>query len=496
MGYGQLTKEDYRKKGFEYRLNGNADSAIINYEEVLQLDSNDYDARLALARLYSTKRNYRSSQQYYTKILVNDSTDTEAWSGLGNLYLKSDKTTQAVYFYKQAVHYLPEHVPYYLSLAKAYSWDGQLQKAIETYGEVIQIDPTYSEAWAGIGRMYFWQEKPYKARAYYEKALELDSLNAEIIKEYEAVKDALKTILTANYRNLYEEEQNYTLDALIQQYGVQKRLSDKINLSVNALYDHSKRDIFSIPGDTDRVYNNYWTVLQFIFKNQSISVFGGYSFSDSLFSSYGLKYESHFNLGKIKVKNVLVPQYQYFYYWNFVGSKSISDDVTFSYKQYWVGGGITYGKIDSLKIDDYYNDKYDVDFNTQVSYNVSLGMKLYSVPLVKIAANYSFMNFQYKSPMYYSPFERNLSGLSSSLFHTYKKWHVYLGGSYNIGTEASFEQDAQQVFQKEKLGVDNWSAAIELGYNLKPLTFTINLSRFHNPYYSNYLGGFSIKGAL
>jgi tetratricopeptide (TPR) repeat protein len=496
IGYAQLTKEEYRKNGFEYRLNENYDSAIISYEEILQQDPNDYDARLALARLYSTGKNYSLSEKYYSKILVNDSTDTEAWSGLGDLFLKRDKTSKAIYFYQKAVHYLPRHVPYYFSLAKAYSWDNKLEEAITTYQQILQIDSTYSEAWAGIGKMYYWQEKPYKAKTHYEKALQLDPLSIELRKDYQAIKDALKFILIANFRNLNESEQNYELDALIQQYTVQKRLSDKINLSFSALSDHSKRDIFSEPNDTNRIYNSYWTVLRFIFKNQRVSLFGGYSLSDSLFSSYGLKYENTFDLGQIKVKNALVAQYQYFYYWNFVGGKSISDNITFSFKRYWVSGGITHSRIDSLLIDDYYNKKYDVDFNTQLSYNLSVGMKVYSAPLVKVAANYSFMNFKYKSPLYYSPFERNLSGLSSSLYHRYKKWYVFIGASYNIGTEASFEEDAQQFFQKEKLGVDNWSAAIELGYHVKPMIITLNLSKFYNPYYSNYLAGVSIKAEL
>jgi len=492
----QLNIENYRAIGYAHKINGNIDSSIINYKIILQIEPNDYDATLALARLFAAQENQKESEFYYARILDKDSADTEAWNGLGDLYLMNDKVPNAIIHYKKAIYYLPAYVPYYFSLAKAYSWDGKLDDAIETYTQILKIDSTYSEAYAGIGKMYSWKEKPYTAKKYYLKAMALDPESVEIGKEFEAVLNALKYSVTARFWKMNEAEQNYRIDAFIQKYSVQKRLSNHFDLSANVLLDNSDRDLFNTIGDTQRLYSNYWAVLRFILKNHSISAFGGYSMTDSRLSSYGLSYKGLFDFGKLKVTSVTTAEYQYFFYWNQVGGKSVEENITLSYKNHYLQGGLKYGLLDSLLIQDYYNDKYGIDFNSQISYNISLGTQVLKKPQVKIAANYSFMNFKYKSPLYYSPYERNLTGMSTSLYHKYRKWYVYVGANYNIGTEANYEQNVLEKFEKENLSVNNWGGSAELGYNLKTLTFALNWSRFYNPYYANYFVALAISGSF
>ena len=96
--YGQNNDTEYwRNLGYQAKVDGDYKDAIDNYLKVLIIDSTDYDARLALARLYTIVEKYKTSIQFYNKILQNDSTDVEALNGLGNCYIFIDKSKRSVF---------------------------------------------------------------------------------------------------------------------------------------------------------------------------------------------------------------------------------------------------------------------------------------------------------------------------------------------------------------------------------------------------------------
>lgn len=486
--------EYWRKLGYEAKTNEDFNKAIVNYSKVLEIQSDDYDARLALARLYYLKTDYQTAISFYNKIYQNDSTDVEALNGFGACYMKLDEPEKASIFYEKAITFLPVEVQLYFDLAKAYSWDGKPKKAIEIYNKINTIDNTYSEAYSGIGKMLYWQGKPKSAISYYQKALALDPENDDIIKEYKDISNTLKYQISSTFQLANETEESYKINAFIQKYSITKRLCDHFDVSANFLLDYSDRNFTNTNNDTTRWFDNTWIKANWITANHNIGIYGGYSSSDDKFTSYGLNWKWTFNIKSLTFKNNVTAGYDYFYYWNQIGGKSITDNLNVTLRYFGFDAGYTFGIIDSALITDPYKNKYKVDFNNHYSYSFSLSYKVFVKPMVKIALNHSYLNYDYKSKLYYSPYGRQLTGASVTFYYDYKKFYLYGNFAYNKGNEYYFSIDT--TVNKININVDNWSAEMESGYNMKRFSFSIGGNKFYNPYYSNYIVYFSVKARL
>jgi len=491
--------EEYRAKGYEFKVAKTYDSAIFYYEKILIEDSSDYDANWELASLNFKEENYKKSLVYYTFLYEKEDSimDKELILPMAEIYLKLDKIKKAISFYEQSITISPEEIPLYYKLAKAYSWDGKINEAIKTYADIIDMDSTLSEAWAGIGKMKYWQEKPHTASWYYQKALEMDPTNEEILAEYKTVQNELKYKLSAGLKAIEELQDEFDINALIQKYSVEKRITDNFNIQVNGLIDFSDRDFSaSDTSDGTRWYDSYWAKISWITNHHKISLFGGASYVESRFTGYGINYLADFDIWKFKIKNSFTAKYDYFFYWNKVGRNSVSDNISIKYKKFTLSGGGEYGIVDSVELWDDYYKKYDKDETIYYGFNVELGYEIISKPKITVSANYSFLDYQYKSPLYYSPFERNLTGFSSTFYHKMGNFYVYAGGSYNIGTETQYEELTTDNFQRILPTIDSWNADLEIGYNLKPFTFILNGNKFYNPYYESLVVGFTITADL
>jgi len=494
--HGQNNDPEYwRAIGYQAKVDGDFKTAVENYLEVLAIDSTDYDAKLALARLYTLQVKYKTAIQFYNEIYESDSSDVEALNGLGNCYLYIDKNKESVYYFEQALHFLPDNIQQYFYLAKAYSYSGKLNEAIEVYREINKIDDTYSETWAGIGKMYYWKGKPKTAISYYSRALELDPENEKMIKEKQEIQNELKFGLSLKVGPVQEVEENYEINALISKVKLEKRINDHFHLEANFLLDYSNRVFTDNIADTTRWYNSTWVKGGWISEHHKISAYVGYSTTDNLFSTYGLNWKLNYNFGKFTLKNSITAGYDYFYYWNRVGGKSISDILSFGYGKLSFTASYTIGNIDSVLVDDFSTNTYEISDNPYNAYAFTLSYKILKRPAIKIGLNHSYLNFTYKSPLYYTPFDRKLTGASLSVYYDYKKLYVYGSFSYNIGTEFYYDVvgNGNNDLRKVEMNVNNWSTNIEMGYNLNPITFSIGGGNFYNPFYQNITGFFAIK---
>ncbi len=486
-------KESWRDSGYKARLDGNLEKSITDYLQVLIIDSSDYDAKLALARLYYNIEDYKKSIHFYALIYKNDHEDVEALNGFGRCYLRLGKLSKASYYFEQAINYYPGDINMYFDLALAYSWNGNLDKAIETYNNIMKIDDSYSEAWAGIGKMLYWKQKPKSAIPYYKKALELDPDNEGILKEFNNILNEVKFQFTASLKPVEEKEESYQIDAIIQQYSLSKRLGNHFNVSANFLLDHSNRVFTNNIGDTNRWYDNTWLKINWINANHNFNAYAGYSNSDNQFSSYGFSWKWKFKIKQFLFENIITAGYNYFYYWNRIGGTSVSNQLSIKFKKFGVKGGYLYGVVNKAEIMDYYRGQYEAAENPHISYNFSLSYKLLSKPSITLSLNHSFMDFKYKSPLYYTPYGRKLTGAAITTYYPLKRFYIYGEFSYNLGTEYYYDEGQSSKFKKTMMDVDNWSLAAELGYNLKAVSFSLGGYKFYNPYYQSISGYLTIK---
>jgi tetratricopeptide (TPR) repeat protein len=483
-------KENLRAAGYAASQEGSIDSAISRYYSVFEIDSTDYDARLALGRLYLRAEDPDSALYFFEMIYSNDSTDVEALHGMAKSYNAKGMTNRAVDHASKAVRLMQNHVPSYLLLARSLSYHGQIDRARGVYGEVLEIDSTVAEAWAGLGRMDYWESKPYSAKKYYRKAVALDPENTELTEQYTTVCDLLKVRAGVRYQYVYEKEEPYEIDAAIQRYSIKKRLSDHIQLSGNFLLDYSRRS-YEQPerADTSRWYDNTWITASWIALNHTITVTGGMSGSDSQISAYGARWIYKTRLRQLGIENTLDAAYTYFYYWNQVGRHTLSEKIGLTYSDFSLALELARGIIDEKPVRKYRSDPYKIDNNPYFSYGATLGYEIIQEPDIAVNITHSYYDFDYYSSEYATPMDRVLTGGSVSVYHRFHSLYIYGMISGNLGTEKFYYSEEDGTGEEKEVSgsidADNWSASFEAGYTKNSVSISVGTDHFYNPYYRN-----------
>jgi len=105
------TAEDHFRKGFKYQLVENYDSAMVEYQRAIKLDS----------------------------------TYVQAYLNLGVVYTEKGMYDQAIEAYKKILRYIPYHTKAYYNLGYVYTLKGDKEKALEQYNQLKSLDPQLAE---------------------------------------------------------------------------------------------------------------------------------------------------------------------------------------------------------------------------------------------------------------------------------------------------------------------------------------------------------------
>jgi tetratricopeptide (TPR) repeat protein len=465
-----MSTEYWRKKGFESKKQDAPQLAIAFYKKVLIIDSTDYDAKLALANLYYASSNYEQALAYYEKIYKTDYKDVEALHGIGKCYLELGNLPSSVNYLKKAIDYLPTYTAPQLDLAKAYKNNGELKKALRMYLDILKTDDTNIEALSGAAQILYWQDKPASAAYYIKKALAINP-SAKIKLQYEEILNILKYQVYLSFTNLDEIEEGVTTKTKILKAGLNKRLGNYFNITLNTGVERSKK-IFELH-DTIRKFDNTAMKISYMHSGQVVSAFAGASASDSRLTAYGGSYTSSFLIGKVKIKNTLAGSYDYFYYWQKVERNVYGDNLNISYRRLLLEGDYRRGEVRYNYIWDYETK----DKNPFESYMIGIKYKFFKNPMLTIGVMHNYINFEAHSPLYYSPYQRAMNGFSINPYYQYKKFYTYISYSYKVDN------------YKNNL----WTGEGELGYSLKNLSFAAGGSVYRDPYYKNNIVYISIK---
>lgn len=363
----------------------------------------------------------------------------------------------------------------YFRLAKSYIYNDELDSAILIYKKIMEIDDTYAEAWEGIGKMLYWKGYPKSAIEYYIKATNLDPTNKELQKDMENIENELRFVVSGSLQAVNENEETYNIDAFVQKYSLSRRTGDHFYFSVNPMLDYSKRTYTDQP-EEKRWYDNTWGKISYITPHHKISAFFGGSVSDEQLTSYGISWETNFNISKFKIRNVVEGAYDYFYYWNEVGHDYVSNSLTVNYRFLAIDGIYRYAVVRNNYIRDYHKK----DKNPNDLYSASLKFRIFNTPKIYLGFNYQYRNYEYQSPLYYTPYERSLYGVYFSSYYSYKKLYNYIDFFY--GTD--------------NYDVINWTGNLEFGIIVNNISFSLGGSRFYNEFYKNYNLSFAVKAIL
>ena len=462
--------EIWRSIAYSYKENNELAKAIAAYQRVFSFNEEDYDARLALARLYLSNQQLDQSYQYFQLILKNDITDVEAYLGLARTEKSRENYSESITFYQSVLEYLPEYFPALFELANVYIFSDQLDDAFFTYNRILEIDNSWAEAWSGIGKICWWQGKPFLGLQYYKKALELDPENNEIIAEYENIKNEVDWNVSVKYFGQSELEENYKISSFNQQYSVSKRITDKFYLSSKSFWQYAQKDqndfITERYYDTSFLKSNY----KFLPNNEINFTIGG-SISDSTLTVIDAGWSTKFNWKNFKISNDLNFGNEYFYHWEMVRRTYLGNNLKIKWINTQFVGAYQIGQIpdNTISRKSGQGNNSTSNYNNFLNYDLGINYQVSDFPTVKFGGSYRFMDYQYESSLYYSPVDRKIWGINGSLYLPWKKVFLYLGGNVNLDNYQEFETNLDSEF----------------GVNWKKFSVSIGFSNFINQYYES-----------
>lgn len=265
---------------------------------------------------------------------------------------------------------------------------------------------------------------------------------------------------------LKETEELYSNSNIYQTIRAGKNFSDIFRLDFYSQLEYSKRVQVDVP-DRERWFDNEKLVAKLDPNPYNhIEAFGSASISDTTVTSYGGKYRAILELGGFEFKNTLEGGYDYFYYWNMVGQDYISESVDLKYLGLNLGISYFYANVR-----DNYIDGYDMKGrNPNDMFNVGLSYDILVKPKVNVGVYYQMRNYEYYSPLYYSPQDRKISGIGSYYFDTFGKFFAYFG--------AGAKQDNNKTFV--------WNLDAEGGYENNGFSASVGIGKYDDPYYENF----------
>lgn len=461
--------EGWRQKGLNFKEEGQIDSAIFYFQKVLESVPNDYDAILNTAQLYLDAGEFKKSIEQYKKIIEINESEPFAHFGLGLDYLALEKYDLAKYHFKRTTQLLPEFIPGYSRLASVYVYADESDLAIETYKKILRMDNSNANAYAWLGRLYWWKGKPYTAKDYYEKAIRYNKDDKSLRTELAEIEKEIQYNTLITFRYLNETELGFITDSYIQKYYLSKQLSDWLILKLSSQIDYAKRSDDDKGNGKGKDGISRWfdiTGLQSEFIINPLNRIHLYlygSINDTTLTAYGTTVQSGINIESFKVRNYLTVGYDYFYYWNQVGQDFVQNNLILSYDRISLSFYYKYGVVRENYVEGY--DRKDV--NPSNITNTEMVFTVLNSPVIKLGLNFKTVDFKYYSPLYYSPQDRNLKGLSANYFDSFGNFYLYTGGAYWLDNNS----------------LESWSYDLEAGYDFDVLTISLGLSKFYDPYY-------------
>lgn len=165
-------QENHRELAIEDEKNTNA--VITWCEQFAERFRDNYYVRLLLASAYRLKGDVqRAMENYQIAIKINPALP-DAYVGLATTYFGNNKIEDAIKNLKKAIELDPEHVPAYYNLGFMYEFNGQNNEAIASYEKTIELKPDFKEVYINLGDLYLDMGEKDKAIKAYQRLIEMD----------------------------------------------------------------------------------------------------------------------------------------------------------------------------------------------------------------------------------------------------------------------------------------------------------------------------------
>jgi tetratricopeptide (TPR) repeat protein len=162
-----------------YLLAHEIDSAVVQYQETIKIDSTSTQALYALAQLYQQAKKPLEAITIYKRILDQIGPEWEVLVQLTQLYEGLQRYGDAADAYQQMLAIDPSNLDLKKRLIETYLRAGEPDSALARLDEILDVDRKNPEIEVLIGDIYLQKNETPKAIEYYNSVLQQDSVAIE-----------------------------------------------------------------------------------------------------------------------------------------------------------------------------------------------------------------------------------------------------------------------------------------------------------------------------
>lgn len=174
----------YRERAEHYVEKGQYPEAIIEYQNIVQLDPNNSDIHYKLALAHLKLGNIPSLQGAFaelTRTVELDKTNIDAQLKLGELYLLGNEPTKARERAEIILASAPQNSESLMLRGRSLINETRYQEGIAELKKAIELDPKTMSSYVSLARAYFATKNLQAAEAILNQALTVDPRSLEII---------------------------------------------------------------------------------------------------------------------------------------------------------------------------------------------------------------------------------------------------------------------------------------------------------------------------
>jgi tetratricopeptide (TPR) repeat protein len=146
--------EAYKRLAEIHAQLGEVEKALTLYQQVVEINPDDWEAHLAVAEIYTQQRDYEQGIVILEQALRKNPQEQKILAALAGVYDCLGKSDDALAAYQQALQIVPENRELLTNVARMYLYKNDYQKALQQYGKVLSLDPDDFEANYNVGLLY------------------------------------------------------------------------------------------------------------------------------------------------------------------------------------------------------------------------------------------------------------------------------------------------------------------------------------------------------
>ena len=165
--------------GVQHQQGGRLEAARNIYQQILQAQPHNVDARQLLGVVAYQMDNVEEAIAHYRQALDINPNYPQVLNNLGAALWKLEKAAEAIPYYKKAIALKPDYIDAYNNLGQALMREDRTDEAISAYQQLLSLKPDHAEAHVNLGLAWRELGNLNQAIAHYQQALARQPQNPE-----------------------------------------------------------------------------------------------------------------------------------------------------------------------------------------------------------------------------------------------------------------------------------------------------------------------------